>query len=129
MQVGYSGVDSMDGDGCSRNAIKTVDAGSRRGMHLAVGEGADVFVTAGGERRGQSAGILDMAASLEQLLNATSVNAAAIVSNRVAVEVGMGALDTRLSGSTAELSAEVVALVEDEILTAKVRPPAKFVLP
>jgi len=88
-----------------------------------------VFVTAGGERRGQSAGILDMAASLEQLLNATSVNAAAIVSNRVAVEVGMGALDTRLSGSTAELSAEVVALVEDEILTAKVRPPAKFVLP
>jgi len=67
----YSGVDSSDGDGCLSNSIKTVgphSTGGKQGLLLTVGEGADVYVQAGGALRGEFTSVLQQARDLRTLL-------------------------------------------------------------
>jgi len=67
----FSGVDSADGEGCFRNSIMTAGAQSatgRQGMLLTVGEGADVYVQAGGAMRGETTSVLQQARDLKTLL-------------------------------------------------------------
>jgi len=64
----FIGEDSADGDGCFRTSMRTIGTGMDKGLHITVGQGADVFVHAGGEIRGRSASIFAMVDSLEALL-------------------------------------------------------------
>lgn len=115
----FIGEDSADGDGCFRTSMRTIGTGMDKGLHITVGQGADVFVHAGGEIRGRSAGIFAMVDSLEALLEQTGVNAAAIARNKADADASQMELDRRLSDGLQRLSDDMQALVDDEITAAK----------
>lgn len=111
---GFSGVGSADGDGCHRTRITSAaDAKGRQGLHVAVGEGADLHVRAGGELRGRVASVLQMAADLEALLGDVQTNAAAIADNTAA----LGALDANVGTLRDTLTASIRA-VNDNVQVA-----------
>jgi len=116
----FSGEDSVDGDGCLRTSLSTINNdGEAKGLHISVGQGADVFVQAGGELRGRRTSVFALVDSLEALLEETGVNAVAIARDRADAEEARAALDNRISGALQRLSDDVQALVSDEITAAK----------
>ena len=109
-KMGYSGVDSTDGDGCHRTRITSAAANGRQGLYISVGEGADLHVRAGGPRRGREAGVLQMADDLEALLNDVQSNAAAVADTTAT----LGTLGASV-GSLKDLLTDSITAVYDDL--------------
>jgi len=107
-KLGFTGVESNDGDSCQRTAITSKATLGKQGLHITVGEGADLHVRAGGPLRGKETSIFKLDQAIQTLLgDGDDVGLVQANTDRVTV------LDAKVDGQRRTLAADIADAIRD----------------